>query len=45
MSGAGGKAFCAGGNLKNLYNAHVSKNLADKTVLLEYFEKKFQLLY
>ena len=45
MSGAGGKAFCAGGNLIDLYNAHISKNLADKTVLLEFFEKEFQLDY
>ena len=39
MSGVGGKAFCAGGNIRNLYNFQHSEGGKDKPKLREFFER------
>lgn len=42
MSGMGGKAFCAGGDIVSLYKAHVTEG-ADKTCLSEFFAREYLL--
>ena len=42
MSGMGGKAFCAGGDIVSLYKAHVDPN-ADKSCLTDFFAREYLL--
>lgn len=42
MSGEGGKAFCAGGDVVSLYKAHVDEN-ADKSILKDFFAREYLL--
>ena len=44
MSGMGGKAFCAGGDIVSLYKAHVDPN-ADKSCLKDFFAREYLLDY
>ena len=44
MSGMGGKAFCAGGDIVSLYNAHIGKT-ADKSILGAFFAREYLLDY
>ena len=44
MSGMGGKAFCAGGDIVTLYKAHKTEG-ADKTCLSEFFAREYLLDY
>jgi 3-hydroxyisobutyryl-CoA hydrolase len=44
MTGTGGKAFCAGGDIVSLYKAHVTEG-ADKSCLREFFAKEYLLDY
>jgi len=44
MSGMGGKAFCAGGDIVSIYKAHKTPG-ADKTILSEFFAREFLLDY
>ena len=39
MSGVGGKAFCAGGDIKNLYDVNIGKG--DPKVKAEFFAKEY----
>ena len=43
MSGVGGKAFCAGGDIRQLYDANVGK--VDPKVKAEFFAKEYLLDY
>jgi enoyl-CoA hydratase/carnithine racemase len=43
MSGIGGKAFCAGGDIVSLYNAHKGKG--DKSILSQFFAREYLLDY
>ena len=43
ISGVGGKAFCAGGDIKNLYEANVGK--VDPKVKAEFFAREYLLDY
>ena len=45
MSGAGGKAFCAGGDIMALYNAGIEKAGSDKNVLAEFPASEYLLDY
>lgn len=45
ISGTGGKAFCAGGNLKIIHAAGGADNNADKTILREFFAREYLLDY
>lgn len=40
-----GKAFCAGGDIKSLYEARQSENQEDKKILRDFFKEEFQLDY
>ena len=42
MSGMGGKAFCAGGDIVSLYKAHKTEG-ADKSILANFFAREFLL--
>ena len=42
MSGMGGKAFCAGGDIVSLYKAHVTEG-ADKSCLADFFAREYLL--
>lgn len=44
MSGMGGKAFCAGGDIVSLYKAHTTEG-ADKTILGDFFAREYLLDY
>ena len=44
MSGMGGKAFCAGGDIVSIYKAHNTEG-ADKSVKSEFFAREFLLDY
>lgn len=44
MSGTGGKAFCAGGDIVSLYKAHTTPG-ADKSCLSGFFAREFLLDY
>ena len=44
MSGMGGKAFCAGGDIVSLYKAHTTPG-ADKSILAEFFAREYLLDY
>ena len=44
MSGTGGKAFCAGGDIVSLYKAHVTEG-ADKSCLKDFFASEYLLDY
>ena len=44
MSGVGGKAFCAGGDIVSLYKAHKSET-ADKSILATFFAREYLLDY
>jgi enoyl-CoA hydratase/carnithine racemase len=43
MSGAGGKSFCAGGDISSLY--HLKKNGADDKVIKDFFRYEYLLDY
>lgn len=43
MSGVGGKAFCAGGDIVSLYKAH--KGDGDKSILKDFFAREYLLDY
>ena len=44
MSGEGGKAFCAGGDVVSLYKAHASQDPAtDKSILKDFFAREYLL--
>ena len=42
LSGMGGKAFCAGGDIVSLYKAYVTEG-ADKFILANFFAREFLL--
>lgn len=44
MSGMGGKAFCAGGDIVSLYKAHTTPG-ADKSILAQFFAREYLLDY
>ena len=44
MSGMGERAFCSGGNIVDLYNAHTIPG-ADKSILVEFFAREYLLDY
>mmetsp|Transcript_28641 Transcript_28641/g.35479 ORF Transcript_28641/g.35479 Transcript_28641/m.35479 type:complete len:141 (+) Transcript_28641:26-448(+) len=44
MSGTGGKAFCAGGDIVSLYKAHTTPG-ADKSCLRDFFAREYLLDY
>ena len=44
MSGMGGKAFCAGGDIVSLYKAHKTEG-ADKSILGDFFATEYLLDY
>lgn len=44
MSGMGGKAFCAGGDIVSLYKAHTTPG-ADKSILADFFAREYLLDY
>ena len=44
MSGMGGKAFCAGGDIVSLYKAHTTEG-ADKSILADFFAREYLLDY
>ena len=44
MSGMGGKAFCAGGDIVSLYKAHTTPG-ADKSILASFFAREYLLDY
>ena len=43
ISGTGGKAFCAGGDIVSLYNAKIGKG--DPTVLQTFFQQEYKTDY
>ena len=43
IQGVGGKAFCAGGDIKNIYDASVGKE--DPKVKAEFFAREYLLDY
>lgn len=43
MTGEGGKAFCAGGDVKSLYESGIGK--APASVRTEFFQKEYLLDY
>ena len=44
MSGTGGKAFCAGGDIVTLYKANVTEG-ADKSCMRDFFASEYLLDY
>ena len=44
LSGMGGKAFCAGGDIVSLYRAHTTEG-ADKSILADFFAREYLLDY
>jgi len=40
-----GKAFCAGGDIKSLYEARQSDSSEDKKILSEFFREEFEVDY
>ena len=44
LSGMGGKAFCAGGDIVSLYKAHKTEG-ADKSILGSFFAREYLLDY
>jgi len=45
VTGAGGKAFCAGGDIKSLYDAKKSGNTENMKILDTFFREEFILDY
>ena len=45
ICGAGGKAFCAGGDLKTLYDAKIDGKLEGQGILGDFFKEEFTLDY
>jgi len=45
ISGTGGKAFCAGGDIVSLYNANIGKEGYDKSIKREFFAQEYLLDY
>ena len=43
FTGLGGKAFCAGGDVKALYEAKQKKELSDKKILDSFFREEYTL--
>ena len=44
MSGVGGKAFCAGGEIMSLYKAYMGLGV-DKSILTDFFQRDYLLDY
>ena len=44
LSGTGGKAFCAGGDVVSLYKASITEG-ADKSILSQFFAREYLLDY
>lgn len=45
ISGTGGKAFCAGGDIVSLYNAHIGKPGFDKNLGAQFFADEYLMDY
>jgi len=45
ICGAGGKAFCAGGDLKSLYDAKIDGKHEEQGILGDFFKEEFTLDY
>ena len=45
MEGAGPKAFCAGGDVRSLYDAKIDDNDKEKTILDSFFREEFTMDY
>ena len=45
ISGTGGKAFCAGGDIVSLYNAHIGKPGYDKDMGAKFFADEYLMDY
>lgn len=41
ISGTGGKAFCAGGDIVSIYNAHVGKPGFDNSIKAQFFHDEY----
>ena len=41
ISGTGEKAFCAGGDIVSIYNAHVGKEGFDKSIKADFFADEY----
>ena len=45
ISGTGEKAFCAGGDIVSIYNAHVGKAGFDKKIKADFFAEEYLVDY
>lgn len=45
ITGAGGKAFCAGGDVRSLYDAKIAGKAEDQWILDSFFREEFTLDY
>ena len=45
ISGTGEKAFCAGGDIVSIYNAHVGKEGFDKSIKADFFAEEYLVDY